>query len=128
MISLRGRRALVTGGSRGIGAATALLLAQCGADVGIGYRSREADAAEVVRQLAACGVRAFSVSADISTEAGAEALFERVAREFGGLDLFVGNAGIWPVAETALSAMDADDGAERAVDVLHGAARGQTRV
>jgi len=106
VISLRGRRALVTGGSRGIGAATALLLAQCGADVGIGYRSREADAAEVVRQLAACGVRAFSVSADISTEAGAEALFERVAREFGGLDLFVGNAGIWPVAETALSAMD----------------------
>jgi len=81
VISLRGRRALVTGGSRGIGAATALLLAQCGADVGIGYRSREADAAEVVRQLAACGVRAFSVSADISTEAGAEALFERVARE-----------------------------------------------
>jgi len=51
-------------------------------------------------------VRAFSVSADISTEAGAEALFERVAREFGGLDVFVGNAGIWPVAETALSAMD----------------------
>jgi 3-oxoacyl-[acyl-carrier protein] reductase len=41
MISLRGKRALVTGGSRGIGAATAILLAECGADVGIGYHRRE---------------------------------------------------------------------------------------
>ena len=50
MISLRGTRALVTGGSRGIGAATALLLADCGADVGVGFRSRQADASEIVRQ------------------------------------------------------------------------------
>jgi Dehydrogenases with different specificities (related to short-chain alcohol dehydrogenases) len=67
MIDLKGKRALVTGGSRGIGAATALLLAECGANVGIGYRNREKDAEEVVRTIASLGVRGFAHAADIST-------------------------------------------------------------
>ena len=106
MISLRGRRALVTGGSRGIGAATALLLAECGADVGIGYRSRADDAADVVRQVAERGVRSFAQAADLGAREGAVTLLERATREFGGIDIFVGNAGIWPVEDIPLAEMD----------------------
>jgi 3-oxoacyl-[acyl-carrier protein] reductase len=105
MISLRGKRALVTGGSRGIGAATALLLADCGADVGVGYRSRQAEAGEVVQQLAERGVRAFAHAADLSQADGTASLFDRAEREFGGLDIFVGNAGIWPADDVPLTEM-----------------------
>lgn len=105
MIDLKGKRALVTGGSRGIGAATALLLAECGADVGIGYRNREKDAEDVVRRIAAYGVRGFAHASDLSAPGGTESLFARAAREFGGLDLFVGNAGIWPFDDVPLGEM-----------------------
>ena len=105
MISLCGKRALVKGGSRGIGAATALLLAECGADVGIGYRSRQAEAADVVQKLAGRGVRAFAHAADLSSLAGTTSLFDRAEREFGGLDIFVGNSGIWPPDDIPLADM-----------------------
>jgi 3-oxoacyl-[acyl-carrier protein] reductase len=106
MIALRDRRALVTGGSRGIGASTALLLAECGADVGIGYRSRRQDAEAVVHELADRGVRAFAHAADVATREGADELAARAEREFGSLDIFVGNAGIWPVEEADVTTMD----------------------
>jgi 3-oxoacyl-[acyl-carrier protein] reductase len=105
VISLGGKRALVTGGSRGIGAATALLLAESGADVVIGYRSRRSDAESVADRARGLGVRAAAVAADISSPAGAEDLVERAAGELGGLDIFVGNAGIWPADEMALADM-----------------------
>lgn len=102
---LRGRRAMVTGGSRGIGGATSRLLARCGADVVVTYRSRAAEAEAMVDELRATGVRAFAQAAELADRSAVDALFERVAREWRGLDIFVGNAGIWPVEEAPVSAM-----------------------
>ncbi len=107
MIDLRGKRALVTGASRGIGAATARLLARAGADVMIGYRARAADAERVAAELRATGVNAFARAADISTREGAESLVGAAVAELGGLDLFVANAGVWPAAEVGV--VDIDD-------------------
>ena len=102
MIDLTGRRALVTGGSRGIGAATARLLAGAGADVVVGFRSRESDARAVVDDLVTRGRRARAIAADLGDRAEADRL-GREAHEFlGGLDIFVGNAGIWPADDVAL--------------------------
>lgn len=106
MIDLSGRRALVTGGSRGIGAATARLLARAGADVVIGYRSRREDAEGVVAELRAHGVTAAAHGADIATRSGAESLVEATLRALGGVDLFVGNAGVWPEEEVPLAEME----------------------
>jgi 3-oxoacyl-[acyl-carrier protein] reductase len=108
MISLRGKRAIVTGGSRGIGAETAVMLAECGADVGIGYRSRGEDAAAVVRRIAERGVRSFAHGSDLTTIEGADGLFERATREFGGVDIVVGNSGTWPIEEAGIAEMSPD--------------------
>ena len=114
-----GKHALVTGGSRGVGRATALLLARGGAHVGIGYRSRDAEAEATVRELRGMGVRAWAEAADLSQSSGAEALFARCETEFGGLDLFIGNAGIWP-AEDVPIAMMSDEQWTRTMDInLH---------
>jgi 3-oxoacyl-[acyl-carrier protein] reductase len=108
MIDLKGKRALVTGGSRGIGAATSRLLAQCGADVAISYRSRAAPAQALVHDLQHAGVRSFAVPVELSERDSVEAMYKRLDREFGGLDIFIGNAGIWPVEEAAVTAMSDD--------------------
>jgi 3-oxoacyl-[acyl-carrier protein] reductase len=94
-IDLKGKAAVVTGGSRGVGRAVALLLADAGCDVGIGYRQRRAEADATVAELERRGVRAWAEAGDLGEPGTAEALFKRAQREFGGLDIFVGNAGIW---------------------------------
>ena len=108
MQGLAGKRALITGGSRGIGAATALLFAEFGVHVAIGYRSRREDADKAVEQITRHGVRACAFSTDIATREGADQLIQQSARALGGLDFFVGNAGIWPT--DAVPVVDMDDG------------------
>jgi len=105
MLGLKGKRALVSGGSRGVGRATALLLAEAGADVGIGYLSREDEAETTVADLRARGVRSFAQAGNLATPWGAELLFERGLVEFGGVDVFVGNAGIWIPDEVRVAVM-----------------------
>ncbi len=102
---LAGHRALVTGGSRGIGAATARLLAHYGADVAVTYRSRESDAEGVADEVRAAGRQAMAIRGELADRASVDAMVARVASAWGGVDILVGNAGIWPSAEAAVSDM-----------------------
>lgn len=107
-MDLSGKSALVTGGSRGVGRATALLLARAGANVGISYRSRSEDAESVVQELRATGVAAWAEQGDLAERSAVERLFRRAGEEFDGLDIVVVNHGIWPVADVPVAEMDDD--------------------
>jgi 3-oxoacyl-[acyl-carrier protein] reductase len=102
MIELRGQTALITGGGRGIGRAAALLLARCGADVAISYHTRAAEAEATARDIRFSGRRTYVTGGDLSDPRVAESLAAGIRREFGGLDIFVANAGIWPAEEVRL--------------------------
>jgi len=92
-MQLSGRKALVTGASRGIGKATALLLAQEGADVAVNYMSNEGAASEVAEQVRAMGRRALVQQADVADGEQVNAMFRRIQQEWGSLDVLVNNAG-----------------------------------
>lgn len=108
LLDLRGKTAVVTGGSRGVGRATAVLLARAGASVGIGFRSRSREAQETVEELRELGVKAWAEAGDLGDPTDARRLFERADREFDALDLFVGNAGIWPPGDVPIAEMSDD--------------------
>lgn len=91
MIDLRGKRALVTGASRGIGRACALKLAAAGADVAINFLSSADDAAEVVRSVHGLGRRSFAIRADVARRDDAIAMIRAVEDRFEGLDIVVSN-------------------------------------
>lgn len=105
-MSLDGRAALVTGGSRRIGKVVALALAAAGADVAVTYRTREREAQAVVREVQHLGRRSLAVRADLTRPADCRRAVAAAARRFGRLDILVNNVGEWivkPVEATSLS-------------------------
>src|SRR5438876_3026637 len=93
-MKLKGRIALVTGASRGIGRAVAQVMAAEGAAVGVNYRSGREKAEEVVKEITAAGGRAVALSGDVADYGQAKALVEQTVKELGGLHILVNNAGI----------------------------------
>ncbi|MBM3327863.1 MAG: beta-ketoacyl-ACP reductase [Calditrichaeota bacterium] len=91
---LKGKTAIVTGGSLGIGASVALKLASDGADVALNYRKHADEAEAVAEQIRTMGRRALVIQADTSSFADAEAMVARVKAEWGRVDILVCNAGI----------------------------------
>jgi 3-oxoacyl-[acyl-carrier protein] reductase len=98
-MTLTGKRALVTGASRGLGAAIAKTLAVEGADVAITYERSAESAAEVVNAIKALGRKAVAIRADSADAAAVQASIEKTVAELGGLDILVNNAGILRIGE-----------------------------
>jgi len=92
--TLRGRVALVTGGSRGIGAAIVRRLADAGVAVSINYRERTDEANALVRTIGESGGRAIAIAADVSQSDAVAAMVQRASSELGPIDILVNNAGI----------------------------------
>jgi 3-oxoacyl-[acyl-carrier protein] reductase len=105
MIDLTGQAALVTGGSRGIGRATALLLARSGADIALTYHTRGQDAEVTVDEVEALGRRAFAFGGDLADPGVVERIMSEMQGKLGRLDIFVANAGIWPAEEVRLASI-----------------------
>ena len=92
--TLHGRTALVTGGSRGIGAAIVRSLAQAGAAVAVNYRERAGEANALVDAVGAAGGRAIAVAADVSQSDAVARMVQRVESELGSIGILINNAGI----------------------------------
>lgn len=99
MIRLDGRKVLITGGSRGIGRAAAVLFARAGADVAISYATNRKAADEVVREVEALGRRALAYKAEMSSRDDITRMVGDILAKWGELDTLVNNAGIWTYLE-----------------------------
>ena len=95
MISLLGRVALVTGGSRGIGASVALMMAKAGATVALTYGKSKQDAARTAHRVARCGSECLIIRANVARSGDVRKAVRTVLDHFGRIDILVNNAGIW---------------------------------
>lgn len=98
MINFEGKIALITGGSRGIGAAAAILFARLGADIAINYYANKAEAEKVRSEIEKLGRKCLAVKADMGTRVDCENLVTITMEEYGKIDILVNNAGIWTEA------------------------------
>jgi 3-oxoacyl-[acyl-carrier protein] reductase len=105
-MELQGKRALVTGASRGIGAAIAKALAAAGADVAITYEKSSEQAALVVKAIEANGRRAVAIRADSADASAIQASVQKTVETLGGLDILVNNAGILRMGDVADISID----------------------
>jgi 3-oxoacyl-[acyl-carrier protein] reductase/pteridine reductase len=96
---LRGKTALITGAARRLGRASALALAEAGADVAITFRNSARDARETVVDLCGMGVRAFALKCDVTDEASIRTMMKEAGRELGRIDILVNNAANYETAE-----------------------------
>ncbi|MFZ0736377.1 MAG: glucose 1-dehydrogenase [Candidatus Acidiferrales bacterium] len=102
MISLAGKAALITGGSRGIGAAAVKMFAQAGADVVFNFNKNQEAAAQVEQEARKQGTRVESLKADLSRMADSKKLVEFTRERLGRIDILVANAGIWNEKDTPI--------------------------
>ncbi|HEX4486699.1 MAG TPA: glucose 1-dehydrogenase [Terriglobales bacterium] len=106
MISLTGKAALISGGSRGIGAASVKLFAQAGADVVFSYRSKSDAAAQVAQEARKHGTRIEYCKADLGKMPDAKKLVEFAREKLGRIDILVANAGIWNEKDAPIERLD----------------------
>jgi 3-oxoacyl-[acyl-carrier protein] reductase len=99
MIDLSGKKAVVTGGSRGIGRATAILLAEAGADIAVHYRTNDQAALEVKKKIEKKGRDCLLLKAEIFRKEEVERMVETCIDRWGRIDILVNNAGIWTYGE-----------------------------
>ncbi len=95
MSKLKAKTALVTGASKGIGAAIALELASAGASVVVNYASDKSGAESVVRSIIGNGGQAIAIQSDVSNAVDVTQMFAEAARVFGSIDILVNNAGVY---------------------------------
>ena len=109
MISLEGKVAVITGGSRGIGAATVKMFAHAGAQVVFTYHRARAEAEKVAEQARGWGVEVIPLRADLRRVADARALIQKAVRRFGRVNILVANAGIWNLEDIPIDKLSERD-------------------